>query len=41
MNSALDILIKMLYFSIFVAIPLAIWKIVDIVIWIIRHINIQ
>jgi len=41
MGNAFDVLIKMFYFSIFFAIPLAIWKVVDIIIWIIHHVNIN
>lgn len=41
MGKAVDALYKALFASIIIAWPLAIWKIIEILIWIMDHVNIE
>lgn len=34
-------LVTLFYWLLFVALPLALWKLIDIVIWIFRHLNVS
>lgn len=41
MGDALDFVIKGFIIMLIVAVPLAIWKVVDIILWLIHNVNIE
>lgn len=40
-GKAIEVLVKFALFSVFVLVPLSIWKLIEIMVWIIRHVSIS